>query len=255
MDENVEEWIIKRIALGMVLYTQSEGVIAKPRLLDHIVVRAPGLDFQPGTEFVERLVMRAVDAGNLNGRTICIPQRLDVFEFEFVVIRNVEMERAAERDIEHLQPPADGEERKPLLNGATRGGEFPSIAHGVGIFDQARIGNRLAQKFAGNIAASGKEQAVNRLGRRFGSRVPKVDVGIGTKDPVKEGLIAFPDPCSDIFQPNSVTRKGNLRSILLEGLKKGPVTNLRQSRRLGVVNRSKRLFCAGSRLKAALVTR
>ena len=33
------------------------------------------------------------------------------------------------------------------------------------------------------------------------------------------------------------------------------VSNLRQSRRLGVVNRSKRLFCAGSRLKAAFVNR
>ena len=220
MDEGVEERPIEGVAFGVVLHTQSEGVSSESRLLDHIVVRAPSLDFQAGAELVEGLVMGAVDAGNLNGGAASIAQGLDVLELEFVMVRDIEMKRAAKRDIENLQPPADGEERQPLLDRPGQDGEFPGIARRVGIFDEARIGDGLAQKFAGNIGASGEEQAVDALGHRLGSGVPEADAGMGTKDPVKGVRIALPDPCGDIFQPGRVTQNGDLCILLLGGLKR-----------------------------------
>ena len=161
-------------------------------------------------------MMRAVDAGNLDGSAVGITQWLDVLEFEFVVVWDVEMERAAERDIEDLQSAADGEERQAALGCHAHGGEFPRIACGIGVFDQAGIRDRLMQVFAGNIAAAGEEQAVDVFRRRFSPGVPETHIGMGPKDPLESGFVAFPNPCGDIFQSDSVTRKGELRIILLE---------------------------------------
>ena len=214
IDKGVEEGVVEGIAFGMVLHAQAEGVVAEPHLLDHVVVRAPGLDFQAGTGLVQGLVMGAVDAGNLNGGAAGIAQELDVLELEFVVVRNVEMKRAAKRDIEHLQAPADGEEGQPLPDRPGHDREFPGIARGVGIFDQAGIGHRLAQEFAGDIAAAAEEQAVDAFGRRFNTRVPEAYAGIRTEDPLKGLRVALPNPCGDMFQPKSVTRKRDSRILL-----------------------------------------
>ena len=214
MNEGVELGLVEGIAFGVVLHAQAEGIIAKPRLLDHVVVRAPGLDFQAGTKLVEGLMVGAVDAGNFQGGTVGIAEGLDVLEFEFVVVWNIEKKGATERDIEHLQSPADGEERHPLLERTGHDGEFPGVARRVGIVDQAWVGHRLPQKFGGDIGAAGQEQAVDAVRHRFGPRVPKAYVGIGAKDPLKGDRVAFPNPCGDLFQPKSVLPKGDSRTQL-----------------------------------------
>jgi len=63
MDEGVEQGVVKRIAFGVVLRAQAERIIAEPRLFDHIVVRAPSLDFQAGTKLVKGLVMELLTRG------------------------------------------------------------------------------------------------------------------------------------------------------------------------------------------------
>ena len=207
IDEGVEEGLVKGIALGVVLDGEAEGIIAEPGLLDDVVVRAAGLDFQAGADLVEGLVVRAVDGANLQRGAVEIAEGLDVLELEVVVVRDVEMKRASEGDVEDLKAAADGEERQALFERARDDGEFPGVAGEVGFLDQAGIRHGLTQVFTGDIKAAGEEQAVDALGNDAGAGVPEADIGVGAKDPLKEGLVAVADPCGNLFQLATVTRK------------------------------------------------
>ena len=84
------------------------------------------LDHEPGAELVERLVVRAVDARDLHVRAVDVAQRLHVVELEFGVAGNVEMQRAAERDVEHLQAAANGEDRAAAFPARAAGCQIPT---------------------------------------------------------------------------------------------------------------------------------
>ena len=205
-DKGIEERVVKGIAFGMVLHAEAEGVIAEPGLLDDIVVGAPRLDFQAGAELVERLMVRAVDGADLQFRPLLIAQALKVLELEVVVVRDVEMKRATECNIENLESAANGEDGQALLKDERQEGKFPRIAAGIGILDQAGIGHGLMEKIAGDIEASREQQAMDTQGHHAATGVPKADVGIGTKNRLKKGFIDLPNPCGDLFQPASIAR-------------------------------------------------
>ena len=56
-----EQLFVTLPALRMILNRQRERIIAEPDLLDDIIGGAPGLDLETVAEFVEGLVMGAVD--------------------------------------------------------------------------------------------------------------------------------------------------------------------------------------------------
>ena len=62
LDERIEERAVNRVALGVILDAEAEGIIAQAHLLDDVVTGVPRLDFEPVAELVDRLVVRAVDA-------------------------------------------------------------------------------------------------------------------------------------------------------------------------------------------------
>src|SRR5437016_2424946 len=78
-----EELVITVAALGMILNGERERIIAEPHLFDDVVRGAPGFDLDAFAEFVERLMMRAIDLVEaMRGGTIR-PQWLDVVVLHF----------------------------------------------------------------------------------------------------------------------------------------------------------------------------
>jgi hypothetical protein len=158
-DKIIEQLIVNPAALGMILDSQSEGIIAQFHLLDDVIGRAPGLNFQTGTELIDCLVMRAIYFFKAMPRPAIEPQRLDVVRLLIrqVMASNVEMKGTAERDIESLQSFADRENRKPAFDRLLDCVEFPTIAVGIHIFlDYGWIGNRLVQEFGSDVWSAGE---------------------------------------------------------------------------------------------------
>jgi hypothetical protein len=199
--EGVEEGLIKGIALGVVLDAKAERIIAQARLLDHLIVHATRFNDQTGTETIERLMMGTVD----------VSQGLDILKLELVVIGDVEMERAAQRNIEHLDSSTDGEDGKAQLKDLGQQIKFPSVSRRIGTFDQMRIGHGLTQEFQRDVLASGKKQTVDAFRDGLGTRVPQAQVWIGAENPGEGWLVALANPCGDIFQPETVTSKAESR--------------------------------------------
>jgi len=56
-----EQFLVTGAPLGMILDRERKRIIAQPDLLDDVIARAPGFDFEAVAEFVEGLVMRTVD--------------------------------------------------------------------------------------------------------------------------------------------------------------------------------------------------
>ena len=130
----------------MVLDSESEGIIAQFHLLDDVIGSAPGLHFETSAQFVNRLMMRAIHFFKTMARFAIGSERLDIVRLLIrqVMACDIEMETAAERDVESLQPFADRENRKPAFDRLLDCVEFPAIAIGIHIlFDYRRIGNRL----------------------------------------------------------------------------------------------------------------
>src|SRR4030095_13877843 len=102
----------------MILDSESEGVIAQFHLLDDVIGGAPGLHFETGAQFVDRLMMRAIHFFKTMACFAIGSERLDIvcLLMRQVMASDVEMESAAERDIESLQSFADRENRKPGLD-------------------------------------------------------------------------------------------------------------------------------------------
>src|SRR5205809_3442592 len=133
-------------SFGMVLDSESEGIIAQFPLLVGVIIGAPRLHFETGAQFVNRLMMRAIHFFKGMARFAVGSERLDIVRLLIgqVMACDVEMESAAEGDIEDLQSFADRENRKPAFDRLLDGVEFPAIAIGIHIlFDYRQIGNRL----------------------------------------------------------------------------------------------------------------
>src|SRR5438874_11922989 len=145
-EEIIEQLIINLSTLGMVLHSKSEGIVAQSCLFDDVIGGAPRLHFETGAQFVNRLMMRAIHFFKGMARFAVGSERLDIVRLLIgqVMACDVEMESAAEGDIEDLQSFADRENRKPAFDRLLDGVEFPAIAIGIHIlFDYRRIGNRL----------------------------------------------------------------------------------------------------------------
>src|SRR2546423_1083941 len=99
-----KQLVVAVAALRMILNRERERIITEPDLLDDFVRGAPGFDLDALAEFIECLMMRAIDLlETMRGGSVR-PQWLDVVVLHFrrVVARNIEVESAAERDIEKL---------------------------------------------------------------------------------------------------------------------------------------------------------
>ena len=86
-----EELVITVAALRMILNRERERIIAEPNLLDDVVRGAPGFDLDVFAEFIECLMMRAIDLlETMRGGSVR-PQRLDVviLHFRRVVAGNI----------------------------------------------------------------------------------------------------------------------------------------------------------------------
>src|SRR5438094_139204 len=145
-EEIIEQLIINLSTLGMVLHSKSEGIVAQSCLFDDVIGGAPRLHFETGAQFVNRLMMRAIHFFKGMARFAVGSERLDIVRLLIgqVMACDVEMESAAEGDIEDLQSFADRENRKPAFDRLLDGVEFPAIAIGIHIlFDYRQIGNRL----------------------------------------------------------------------------------------------------------------
>src|SRR5947208_1821985 len=145
-EEIIEQLIINLSTLGMVLHSKSEGIVAQSCLFDDVIGGAPRLHFETGAQFVNRLMMRAIHFFKGMARFAVGSERLGIVRLLIgqVMACDVEMESAAEGDIEDLQSFADRENRKPAFDRLLDGVEFPAIAIGIHIlFDYRRIGNRL----------------------------------------------------------------------------------------------------------------
>ena len=145
--------------------------------------------------------MRAVDFEKRRWHARSIAQFLRVVVFVAVVMRNIEMQRAAKSDIEHLQPATNRQEGHLLFQRFREHGKLPRIARGIGIFDQPWVGHRLSQKFLGNIRTAGEQEAVDLFPNHFfGAGIPETHLRIRRESPRKVGFIDLPDPRGDIFQ-------------------------------------------------------
>src|SRR5580700_6461076 len=141
-DELLEQGCVRGIALGMKLDAKYVGMVFQADLLDDAIGGAPCLDFEAIAEAVDGLVMGAVDAletdGGIRGET----EGLDVVGFHLgqVVAWNIEMQRAAEGDVEDLGAFADGEDGDAVLEGGLNRGKFETVAVGFGVlFDQRKL--------------------------------------------------------------------------------------------------------------------
>ena len=88
-------------------------MISQPHLLDDVVSSAPCFNFQAFAEPVDCLVMRAIHARKTMRRRSLAPKLLNVVIFLLgqPMPWNIELERAAKRDVENLQTLANGEDR------------------------------------------------------------------------------------------------------------------------------------------------
>src|SRR2546423_7410085 len=78
-----EQLLITIAPLGMILDGEREGIIAESHLLDDVIGGAPGFDLEAVPEFIEGLMMRAVNfIKAMRGRALR-PQRLDVVILHF----------------------------------------------------------------------------------------------------------------------------------------------------------------------------
>ena len=147
----------------MILHRERIGIIAQTKLLDDVVGRAPRFHLATLRETIDCLMMRAVYFFKTVGCVPIDPQRLDVVILLFgqIVAANIELERAAERDVENLQSFANRKDRQTEIKRFTDGGEFPLVAKRICIFfEHRRIRHRLTKKFLRNIGTTSEEQTI-----------------------------------------------------------------------------------------------
>jgi hypothetical protein len=170
--KSVEERLVTGVTLRVILHRQAEGIAPQSRLFDDIVVGAPGFHFQPIAEFVDALVVGAVHLGEAESVPLRVVQRMHGLASEAAVIRDVQLQGSAERDVEHLEAPADRKQRQLPPQCLDDDAELPCVPRGVRFLNQARIGHGLPQKALRDIEAAREQETMHLPGDRFGSRVP-----------------------------------------------------------------------------------
>jgi len=146
------------------LDTESEGIIPESDLFDDVVVRAPRFDFEAFAERIDRLVMRAVYFLEAMGRFGVGTQRLNVVILLLgkFVAWNVELQRAAKRNIKKLHPFANGENRQAARERLIDRCKFPAVSRRIDILlEHAWIGNRLLQKFRRDVGTARQKQPID----------------------------------------------------------------------------------------------
>src|SRR5437763_1455599 len=132
-------------------------------------------------------------------RGFCVgTKRLDVVIFLFgkFVSWNVEIERAAERDIEKLHPFTNGKKRQTTRERLIDCRKLPMIPHWIDILlKDARIGNRLLQKFRRNVRTAGQKKTVNVREIDFAvARIADFDLGMFREKWLKPFFILLAEP-------------------------------------------------------------
>ena len=181
----------------MVLDAHAPRIGAQPHLLDGAVARVPGLDFQPVRHAVERLMVRAVHHFKTMPRARGVAQRLDVgaFHLRQIVAADVEVQRAAERDIEHLHAFANRQHRQPARDGGAHGGKLPRIARRLGVHNQRPLGGRLGVKLRRDVRPAREQQAVSaREIDRAEARVAHAEIRAQGKEAREMSVVTFPNP-------------------------------------------------------------
>jgi hypothetical protein len=117
-----------------------------------------------------------------------------------IVIFDVELERACERDVENLKAFANGEDRQAARERVLGRLEFPGIARKIHTFvEHGWIRHGLTQKFRRDVGPAGHEQAVYFCERHFFSaRVQDADVGVFGENGLKPFLVLCSQPCRDV---------------------------------------------------------
>src|SRR5205814_7039210 len=101
----------------MVLDSESKRIIAQSYLLDDVVGCTPGFNFQTFAESIDRLMMGAIHFFKTMARFAIRSKRLNIVRLLIrqVMARDIEMESAAERDIECLQSFSELDNQKPTF--------------------------------------------------------------------------------------------------------------------------------------------
>src|SRR5205823_12922968 len=96
--EIIEQLIINLSTLGMVLDSESEGIIAQFHLLDDVIGGAPGFYFETSPQFIDCLMMRAIHFCKTMARFAIGSKRLDIVDLLIrqVMASDVEIETAPE---------------------------------------------------------------------------------------------------------------------------------------------------------------
>ena len=97
----------------MILHSDGEWVIPQAHLFNDVIRSAPGVDLETVCNASDRLMMRAVYPFEAMSRVSVVTQRLDIVLFLFgkIMAGNVELQRAAERDIQGLDASANAKNR------------------------------------------------------------------------------------------------------------------------------------------------
>src|SRR5438094_489149 len=100
--------------------------------------------------------------------------------FRQVVAFDIELQCAAQGNIEYLKSLANGEDGKPARERFSRGRKFPAVAFRVDLFVQhRRIENFLAQKFRRNIGTASEQETIHFVQANIStSGIPDFDFGM-----------------------------------------------------------------------------
>ena len=134
----------------MILHCEPERIFPQAHLLNNSIVRGPGFHFQIVAQLIDCLVMCAVHFFETMRGAPRTAQRLNVAMLLLgqIMSSDVELQRAAERDIEYLEPFANCQNRQPARKRFLHGLKFPAVAFRIDVLVQhRRIGNVLTQKF------------------------------------------------------------------------------------------------------------
>jgi len=158
--------------------------------------------FQIIAELLDCLVMRAVHFGKTVRRSRVMTQRLNVALFLVgkVMIRDVELQCAAKRDVKYLKPFTDCQNRHSARQRFLHRLKFPTVALWIDVFvDHTRVRNFLSQELRGNIGTACEQKAIHLVERNSsGSCIEDFDFRVPGEQRAKPLAVLRPDPGSQI---------------------------------------------------------
>ena len=184
----------------MILHAETPGIAADPHLLDDPVRLAPRLDFERIGDTIQRLVMRAIHAGERIFRPRFVTQRLEIRRFQLrkIVAADIEEQRPAERYIQHLDSLANAQDGNSAIQRSPQRREFPGVALRLRILNQCGVRGRFPVKVRGNIRAAREQEAGGSFKiDRTGPRIRKRNPAARRKQPGKERVILVANPTRD----------------------------------------------------------